>query len=98
MRLQSAPFIRIGTRGSALALAQAYEVRRLLAKAHGVDEAEIAIEVISTTGDRVTDRPLSEIGGKGLFSREIEAALAAGTIDIGVHSAKDLSTTPPEGT
>jgi hydroxymethylbilane synthase len=97
MRLQSAPFIRIGTRGSALALAQAHEVRRLLATAHGVDEADIAVEVISTTGDRVTDRPLSEIGGKGLFSREIEAALAAGAIDIGVHSAKDLSTTLPDG-
>lgn len=97
MRLQSAPFIRIGTRGSALALAQAHEVRRLLAAAHGVDEAEIAVEVISTTGDRITDRPLSEIGGKGLFSSEIEAALAAGTIDLGVHSAKDLSTTLPEG-
>ena len=97
MRLQSAPFIRLGTRGSALALAQAQEVRRLLAAAHGVDEADITLETISTTGDRVTDRPLSEIGGKGLFSREIEAALAAGTIDVGVHSAKDLSTVPPEG-
>jgi len=97
MHLQSAPFIRLGTRGSALALEQAHEVRRRLAVAHGVAEAEIAVEVISTTGDRVTDRPLSQIGGKGLFSREIEAALAAGTIDVGVHSAKDLSTVPPEG-
>ncbi|HEV7277999.1 MAG TPA: hydroxymethylbilane synthase [Devosiaceae bacterium] len=95
--MQSAPFIRIGTRGSVLALAQANEVRRLLAAAHGVDEADIAVEIISTTGDRVTDRPLSEIGGKGLFSKEIEAALAAGTIDVGVHSAKDLSTVLPEG-
>jgi hydroxymethylbilane synthase len=97
MRLQSAPFIRIGTRGSALALTQANEVRRLLSAAHGIDEADIAIVPISTTGDRVTDRPLSEIGGKGLFSGEIEAALAAGTVDLGVHSAKDLSTTLPEG-
>jgi hydroxymethylbilane synthase len=97
MRLQSAPFIRIGTRGSTLALAQAHQVQHLLASAHGVDAADIAIEVIATTGDRITDRPLSEIGGKGLFSREIEAALAAGLIDVGVHSSKDLSTTLPDG-
>ncbi len=92
-----APFLRIGTRGSALALLQARLVARLLAEAHGVPEADIAIEVISTSGDRLTDRPLSEAGGKGLFSREIEAALQAGAIDIGVHSSKDMATVLPAG-
>lgn len=95
--MQSAPFLRIGTRGSPLALAQAHLVRRLLAEAHGVAEAEIAVETITTSGDRLTEAPLSEVGGKGLFSKEIEAALAAGSIDIGVHSSKDLATTLPEG-
>ena len=95
--MQSAPFLRIGTRGSPLALAQANLVRRMLAAAHGVAEAEIAIETIATSGDRLKDAPLSEVGGKGLFSKEIEAALAAGTIDIGVHSSKDLATTLPDG-
>lgn len=95
--MQSAPFLRIGTRGSPLALAQATLVRRLLCAAHGVDEAEIAIEVITTSGDRLKEAPLSEVGGKGLFSKEIEAALAEGTIDIGVHSSKDMATTLPDG-
>ena len=92
-----APFIRIGTRGSTLALAQAYLVRRLLARAHGVAEADIDVQVITTSGDRLTDRPLAEAGGKGLFSKEIETALVAGDIDLGVHSAKDLATTLPGG-
>lgn len=80
-----------------LALAQANLVRRLLAEAHGVAENDIAIQVITTSGDRLTDRPLSEAGGKGLFSKEIEAALLAGEIDLGVHSSKDLATTLPDG-
>ncbi|MHB1101978.1 MAG: hydroxymethylbilane synthase [Devosia sp.] len=92
-----APFIRIGTRGSMLALAQASLVRRLLAEAHGVAEADIAIKAITTSGDRLADRPLSEAGGKGLFSKEIEAALLAGEIDLAVHSSKDLATMLPEG-
>lgn len=91
------PFIRIGTRGSMLALAQAHLVRSLIATAHGVDEARIAITVISTSGDRLTDRPLSEAGGKGLFSREIEAALLAGEVDLAVHSSKDMATVLPDG-
>jgi hydroxymethylbilane synthase len=95
--LQSAPFLRIGTRGSPLALAQAHLVRRLLAAAHGVPEADIVVDVIQTSGDRLKEAPLSEVGGKGLFSKEIEAALFAGTIDIGVHSSKDLATTLPDG-
>lgn len=95
--MQSAAFLRIGTRGSPLALAQAHLVRNMIAAAHGVDQAEIAIEVIQTSGDRLKEAPLSEVGGKGLFSKEIEAALHEGTIDIGVHSSKDLATVLPPG-
>lgn len=95
--MQSAtPFLRIGTRGSPLALAQANLVARLLAERHGVPVEEIAIRVITTTGDRLTDRPLSEAGGKGLFSKEIEAAILAGEVDLGVHSSKDMATVLPE--
>ncbi|HEY0918862.1 hydroxymethylbilane synthase [Devosia sp.] len=92
-----APFIRIGTRGSALALAQANLVRQRLAAMHGVSEDDIAVRVITTSGDRLTDRPLAEAGGKGLFSKEIEAALLAGEVDLGVHSSKDIATTLPDG-
>lgn len=80
-----------------LALAQANLVRRLLSQMHGVPEAQITVEVITTSGDRLTDRPLSEAGGKGLFSKEIEAALLRGEIDVGVHSSKDLATALPDG-
>jgi hydroxymethylbilane synthase len=95
--MQSAPFLTIGTRGSALALWQAHEVQRLLAEVHGVSTGDIAIRTFTTTGDRLTDRPLSEAGGKGLFSKEIEAALAAGEIDLGVHSSKDMASALPDG-
>jgi hydroxymethylbilane synthase len=95
--MQSAPFLTIGTRGSALALWQAHEVQRLLAEVHGVSTSDIAIRTFTTTGDRLTDRPLSEAGGKGLFSKEIEAALAAGEIDLGVHSSKDMASALPAG-
>src|SRR5690606_5118073 len=78
-------------------MAQALLVRRLLAEAHEVPEDEIAIEAIATSGDRLKEAPLSEVGGKGLFSKEIEAALLDGTIDIGVHSSKDMATTLPDG-
>lgn len=91
------PFLRIGTRGSKLALFQAHLARRLLAAAHGVEEEAIAVEIIRTTGDRVQDRPLSEIGGKGLFTKEIEEALAAGAIDLAVHSMKDMAAVLPDG-
>lgn len=92
-------FLTIGTRGSPLALAQAEEVRDHLAAAHGVEEGEIAIRRISTAGDRSQpeNRPLREIGGKGTFSKEIEQALAAGEIDVAVHSAKDMAAVLPEG-
>jgi hydroxymethylbilane synthase len=89
--------LRIGTRGSPLALAQAHETRARLMAAHGLPEAAFVIEVIKTTGDRVLDRALSEIGGKGLFTKEIEEALIAKTIDIAVHSMKDMPTVLPEG-
>lgn len=95
--MQSTPFLRIGTRGSALALAQAHLTRRRLAAAHQVSEGDIEIRVISTSGDRITDRPLSEVGGKGLFSKEIETALEAGEVDLGVHSSKDLASQLPPG-
>ncbi len=88
---------RIGTRGSPLALAQAHETRDRLAAAWDLPEAAFEIVVIRTTGDRVQDRALREIGGKGLFTREIEAALLAGEIDLAVHSMKDMPTLQPEG-
>jgi hydroxymethylbilane synthase len=91
--------IRIGTRGSPLALAQAREVRARLIAAHpglaGPGAVEIA--VISTSGDRNVDRSLAAIGGKGLFTKEIEEALAAGGIDLAVHSMKDVPTVLPPG-
>jgi len=89
--------IRIGTRGSPLALAQATMVRAALARAHGVAEDAIEITVIRTTGDTIQDRPLSDVGGKGLFTKEIEQALIDGTVDLAVHSAKDMVTVLPAG-
>lgn len=89
--------LRIGTRGSALALAQAHETRDRLMAAHGLPAEAFRIVPIKTTGDRVLDRPLKEIGGKGLFTREIEDALIGHEIDIAVHSMKDMPTIQPEG-
>ncbi len=89
--------LKIGTRGSPLALAQAHETRSRLMEAHGLPEGAFTIEVIQTTGDAVQDRPLSEIGGKGLFTKEIELALMDGRIDIAVHSMKDVATELPDG-
>jgi hydroxymethylbilane synthase len=94
---QSSPFLRIGTRGSPLALWQAHAVQAQLAAAHGVAPESIAIEVIRTTGDVIQDRPLSEVGGKGLFTKEIEQALIDGAIDLAVHSSKDMPTALPPG-
>ena len=89
--------LRLGTRGSPLALTQARMVRAALAKAHGLDPERIALEVIRTSGDRIQDRPLAEVGGKGLFTKEIEEALSAGVIDLAVHSSKDMPTVLPPG-
>ena len=88
---------RLGTRGSPLALAQARETAALVAAAHGVPQDRIAIVVIRTTGDMIQDRALSEAGGKGLFTKELDEALLRGDIDAGVHSAKDLPTALPDG-
>jgi len=85
-------FLRIGSRGSPLALVQAREVQSRLAAAAGVDAGRIEIKVIRTTGDVVQDRPLADAGGKGLFTKEIEEALLAGNIDLAVHSSKDIPT------
>lgn len=94
--MQSNP-LRIGTRGSALALAQAHETRDRLMAAHGLAEDDFEIVVIKTSGDRIQDRPLSEVGGKGLFTKEIEEALLDGRIDLAVHSSKDMPTVLPDG-
>ena len=93
----AAPFLRIGTRGSPLALWQAHEVQARLAAAHGVAPEAVAITVIKTSGDIIQDRPLSEVGGKGLFTKEIEQALSDGRIDLAVHSSKDMPTVLPDG-
>ncbi len=92
----ASPF-RIGTRGSPLALAQAHETRDRLRAAFGLPQEAFEIVVIKVTGDAVQDRPLKEIGGKGLFTREIEDALLDGSIDIAVHSMKDMPVEQPEG-
>ena len=89
--------LRIGTRGSALALAQASEARARLMAAHGLPQEAFEIVPISTSGDRIQDRPLSEAGGKGLFTKELEEALLDGRIDIAVHSSKDMPTVLPDG-
>ncbi|KGF66844.1 porphobilinogen deaminase [Hoeflea sp. BAL378] len=94
--MQMKPY-RIGTRGSPLALAQAHETRARLMAAHGMPEEAFEIVVLSSKGDRITDRPLSEIGGKGLFTEELEEQLSDGRLDIAVHSSKDMATTLPEG-
>lgn len=94
--MQTKPF-RIGTRGSPLALAQAHETRARLMAAHGLPEDMFEIVVLSTKGDRITDRSLALIGGKGLFTEEIEAQLSSGELDFAVHSSKDMPTKLPDG-
>jgi hydroxymethylbilane synthase len=91
--------VRIGTRGSPLALAQAHEVRERLIRAQGslAEPGAIEILVIKTMGDAVTDRTLSALGGKGLFTKELEQALLDDRIDIAVHSMKDVPTLLPDG-
>lgn len=100
--MQSTPstaFLTIGSRGSPLALMQARLVRQQLARIHGVPLDDIVIKTIVTGGDtsQASNTSLSEIGGKGLFSKEIEEQLLDGSIDIGVHSTKDMATTLPDG-
>ncbi len=97
MTQSTATILRIGTRGSPLALVQARTVRARLALALGVDEAAIELKIIRTSGDAIQDRPLAEVGGKGLFTKEIEEALLDGRIDLAVHSAKDMPTVSQPG-
>jgi len=89
--------LRIGTRGSPLALVQAHAVRDRLAAAHGWPATAVDVRVIRTSGDMIQDRPLADAGGKGLFTKEIEQALIDGAIDLAVHSAKDMPTVLPDG-
>jgi hydroxymethylbilane synthase len=95
--VQSSIMLRIGTRGSPLALAQARAVRDRLAAVHGWAPDAVEVRPIRTSGDLIQDRPLAEAGGKGLFTKEIEQALIDGAIDLAVHSAKDMSTVLPDG-
>ncbi len=89
--------IRLGTRNSPLAMAQAHEARNLLCTAAGLEPDRIEIVSVRASGDKVQDRPLAEIGGKALWTKELDAALIAGEIDFAVHSAKDVETfRPPE--
>lgn len=89
--------LKIGTRGSPLALAQAYETRSRLMAAYDLAEDAFEVVVITTSGDRIQDRPLKEVGGKGLFTKEIEEDMLSGKIDIAVHSMKDMPVEQPEG-
>jgi hydroxymethylbilane synthase len=88
--------LKLGTRGSPLALTQARMVADALAVAHGWPDGTIAIVPIRTTGDRIQGRPLSEVGGKALWTKELEAALLDGRIDLAVHSMKDVETWRPD--
>ena len=88
--------LKIGTRGSPLALAQAQETKGRLMAAFGLLAAAFEVVVIKVTGDQVQDKALKEIGGKGLFTREIEEALADGAVDIAVHSMKDMPVLQPK--
>jgi hydroxymethylbilane synthase len=88
------PF-RLGTRRSPLAMAQAEEARARLCAAHGWDEARVELVPVVASGDRIQDRPLAEIGGKALWTRELDSCLLAGDIDAAVHSLKDVETIRP---
>jgi len=89
--------LRLGTRRSPLALAQAEEARARLADAHALSESDIELVSVTASGDRIQDRPLAEIGGKALWTKELDAWLLAGEIDFAVHSAKDVETLRPAG-
>src|SRR5215472_13152690 len=91
---QTSKTLRLGTRGSRLALAQAEMVKGALRQQAGRD---CEIVVLKTTGDKILDRPLADAGGKGLFTKELEDALLRGEIDLAVHSMKDVPTVLPEG-
>ena len=90
------PILRLGTRRSPLAMAQAHEARARLCKAHGWDESAVELVPVIASGDKIQDRPLAEIGGKALWTKELDAWLAEGRIDASVHSMKDVETLRPE--
>jgi hydroxymethylbilane synthase len=94
---QSTAALRIGTRGSPLALVQSRTVRARLAAAMEVGEEAIELVIIRTSGDAIQDRPLAEVGGKGLFTKEIEEALLSKRVDLAVHSSKDMPTLSQPG-
>jgi len=94
--LPSRPLL-IGTRGSPLALWQARHVWARLLDANGLGEGAVGLSVITTSGDRIKDKPLRDFGGKGLFTKEIDEALLGGDVDLAVHSMKDLETDLPAG-
>jgi hydroxymethylbilane synthase len=97
--MTTSPKLTIGTRGSPLALAQAHEVRDRLLAAHPElsEPGAVDISIVKTLGDQILDRPLSEVGGKGLFTKELDEAMLDGRIDLAVHSMKDVATVLPEG-
>ncbi|MBB3033918.1 hydroxymethylbilane synthase [Alteriqipengyuania lutimaris] len=94
--MQSEPLLKLGTRRSPLAMAQAHETRSRLCKAHGWDESAVEIVPVVAGGDKIQDRPLAEVGGKALWTRELDQWLAEGRIDVAVHSLKDVETLRPE--
>jgi hydroxymethylbilane synthase len=94
--MADAPLLKLGTRRSPLAMAQAEEVRARLCAAHGWDEAAVELVPVVASGDKVQDRPLAEIGGKALWTRELDQWLAEGRIDAAVHSLKDVETLRPD--
>lgn len=90
------PILRLGTRNSPLAMAQAHEARARLCAANGLDEAEVELVPVLASGDKILDRPLADIGGKALWTKELDVWLAEGAIDISVHSMKDVETIRPD--
>lgn len=88
--------IRLGTRGSPLAMAQAHMVAAALEEAHGWARGTVAIRTVKTSGDRIQDRPLAEVGGKALWTKELDVALLAGETDVSVHSMKDVESERPD--
>lgn len=88
--------LKLGTRASPLALAQAHLVRNALLSAHGWDDSQVEIVAMTASGDRILDRPLAEVGGKALWTKELDRALFDGEIDFAVHSMKDVETVRPE--
>lgn len=94
--MASQPLLKLGTRRSPLAMAQAEETRTRLCQAHGWDESAVELVPVVASGDKVLDRPLAEIGGKALWTRELDAWLQEGRIEAAVHSLKDVETIRPE--